>query len=511
MPRLPVTSVNPSTPEIGHVDALLARAARAEQEGRLAEAVRLYRQILGINPTVLYAINRLGAVSGLSGDLATATRQFGNSLKIDPNQPEAWFNLGVAQSKLGRFQDALTSFERVIALAPSWVEGHLERAATFARLGRHKEARTAFDDTVRLSPEDPAIAGQRGWTLQWCGEYEQALGEFDRAIGLRPDFAEAWVAKAMTMLLLGDLASGFALYQWRWRLSGAPAEPPGTSDRAPPPLWLGETDLAGKTLLIHAEQGLGDTMQFCRYATLAAKAGARVIVQAPKNLVRLLETLEGVTRVIADHEPRPEHDLHCPTMSLPLAFRDTIETIPASIPYLHADPSLVREWRDRLSEVRGLRVGLVWAGSPRFGHVELMATDQRRSMPLSSLAPLASIEGCSFVSLQLGPPAGQTRPPPDGLILHDHTSEIADYMDTAALVENLDLVIGVDTSVIHLAGAMGKPVWLLNRFDTCWRWLLDRDESPWYPTMRIFRQPEPGDWASVVRSVSVALRALAAA
>jgi hypothetical protein len=216
--------------------------------------------------------------------------------------------------------------------------------------------------------------------------------------------------------------------------------------------------------------------------------------------------LDGVSRVIADRDQLPEHDVRCPMMSLPLAFGTTLETIPANIPYLRADSSLATTWRCRLAATSGLRVGLVWAGSARFGDAELMATDQRRSLPLADLAPIASIEGCSFVSLQLGPPAGQAKSPPAAMKLHDYTDEIHDFMDTAALIQSLDLVIGVDTSVVHLAGAMGKPVWLLNRFDTCWRWLLDRDDSPWYPTMRIFRQPRPGDWASVVRSVTDALR-----
>lgn len=504
MPRVP-NSAAVAAPEIGRPDVLLARAAQAEIEGRRDEAIQFYRRVLKVDPTILYAINRLGAISGESGDLTTALQQFGNSLRIDPNQPEAWFNLGIAQSRAGQIGLSLTAFDRAIALSPAAGAGHLERAATLARLGRHEEARAAFDDTVRLLPDDPAAAGHRGWTLQWCGQYDEALNEFDRAIALRPDFAEAWVSKAMLKLLLGDLPGGFALYEWRWRLHATPTDLAGQGGAFEPALWL------GKTLLIEGEQGLGDTLQFCRYAMLAANAGARVVLRVQPELVSLLRTLQGVSKVISDREPLPDYDFRCPMMSLPLAFRTTLETIPTPIPYFRADPSRAAAWQHRLSSAGGLRIGLVWAGSSRFGNVELMATDQRRSIPLSSLAPLATVKGCSFISLQLGPPAEQAKSPSLGMILHDHTSAIGDYMDTAAVIENLDLVVAVDTSVVHLAGAMGKPVWMLNRFDTCWRWLLDREDSPWYPTMRIFRQPRPGDWAAVVRSVAEALRELVAA
>jgi hypothetical protein len=198
-------------------------------------------------------------------------------------------------------------------------------------------------------------------------------------------------------------------------------------------------------------------------------------------------------------------------VSLPLAFDTTLETVPAEIPYLSADPADVAVWRNRLRAVPGLRVGVVWAGNSRFGSAELMATDQRRSMPLHTLAPLASVAGCSFVSLQAGPPAGQATSPPAGMILYDHTDLLGDFADTAALIETLDLVISVDTSVAHLAGAMGKPVWLLNRFDSCWRWLPHRDDSPWYPTMRLFHQTTPGNWDNVARRVVAALREFLAA
>jgi hypothetical protein len=226
--------------------------------------------------------------------------------------------------------------------------------------------------------------------------------------------------------------------------------------------------------------------------------------------VRLLAQLPGVATIIARGNPLPRFDLQCPLMSLPRALGTTLETIPAAIPYLDPEPLLAARWRERIAALPGLRVGLVWAGSPRTRHPRLALVDRRRSLRLAAMAPFAAVPGVSFVSLQKGPPAAQAGDPPPGLTLQDFTRELEDFADTAALIDCLDLVISVDTSVAHLAGAMGKPVWLLNRFDSCWRWLADRDDSPWYPQLRQFRQPTAGDWESAIGRAAEALRRLAA-
>ena len=227
-------------------------------------------------------------------------------------------------------------------------------------------------------------------------------------------------------------------------------------------------------------------------------------------LVRLMSTLEGVSRIICPDDKVPDHDLRCPMMSLPLAFGTAVETIPAEIPYLRAGPADLAVWRHRLLGVCGKKIGLVWAGEARIGAIDALAADKRRSTKLAALAPFAKVPGCTFFSLQLGPTADQAAHPPAGMLLHDFTNELKDFADTAALIENLDLVISVDTAPAHLAGALGKPVLLLNRFDTCWRWLFDRTDTDWYPSMRIFRQPEPHDWATPVRAAADALRVFAA-
>ena len=275
------------------------------------------------------------------------------------------------------------------------------------------------------------------------------------------------------------------------------------------PQWRGE-DLADKTIFLHSEQGYGDTIQFLRYVPLLASRGGRVILEVPPSLGRLAEQLQGAAQVFASGAVTPAADFFCPLLSLPRAFGTTVATIPGEVPYLAADRAAVAAWRRRLADLEGLRVGLVWAGNPRPNQPGANRIDRRRSVTLGHFANLAEVPGVSFVSLQKGQAASQTRSPPPGLLVHDWTDELTDFADTAALIEALDLVISVDTSVVHLAGALGKPTWLLNRFDTCWRWLLNRDDSPWYPTLRQFRQPSPGDWNSVICGVRDALQRLAA-
>jgi hypothetical protein len=332
----------------------------------------------------------------------------------------------------------------------------------------------------------------------------EAEASYREALRLKQDFADAHVNLGYALLLAGRYEEGWREHEWRWRGRHLRAGARGFTA----PLWCGDP-IGTRTLLLHSEQGLGDTLQFCRYAALI-EPGARVVLEVPPPLTRLMASLPGDALIVAHGEPLPAFDLHCPLLSLPLAFGTTLEKIPAGVPYLAADLGAAAEWRRWLAALPGLRVGLVWAGGARRESPDLAAVDARRSMSLATMAPLGEIDGVSFVSLQKGPPALQATSPPTGLSLVDPTSHLEDFADTAALVDGLDLVISVDTSVAHLAGAMGKPVWLLNRFDTCWRWLQDRDDSPWYPTLRQFRQREPGDWKAVMLAVRAALEVEAA-
>ena len=328
----------------------------------------------------------------------------------------------------------------------------------------------------------------------------EALASYEKAIALRPELAEAQWSKAVCLLQMGDFTHGWAQYEWRRRL-----DPPLTFRSYPQPLWTGRQELRGKTLFIHHEQGHGDTIQFCRYAVLAQARGARVVMSVPDALRGLLETLGPGIEIVGGNEGPPDLDYHCPMMSLPLAFGTTLDSIPARVPYLAADPVRVAAWRDRLAGVPGIRIGLCWAGAPRRHMQRAHAIDRRRSIALAQYAPLAAVGGVVFVSLQKGDAAAEAMTPPRGFVLHDWMHEARDFADTAALIAALDLVITVDTSVAHLAGALGKKVWILNRFDACWRWLSGRTDSPWYPTAKLWQQSTTGDWESVVADVAAAL------
>ena len=331
---------------------------------------------------------------------------------------------------------------------------------------------------------------------------DEALASFERAIMLKPDYAEAHHNMAMCQLMLGDYESGWARYEWRWRAR----QFGGERRRLDAPLWLGRECLHGQTILLHAEQGLGDTLQFCRYVSEVAALGARVILEVQPGLERLLSRLGGVDQVLTRGGALPPYDFQTPLVSLPHALGAGPDGDRGA--YLSAERETAAAWALRLAGTGGPRVGLCWAGGARPGQPVADAIDKRRSLSLDQLAPLASLPGVTFYSLQKGPPAAELTPARawDGPPIIDSTSELIDFADTAALVANLDLVITCDTAVAHLAGGLGKPVWVLNRFDACWRWLADRADSPWYPSARLFRQKTPGAWSGVVEDVKSALR-----
>jgi hypothetical protein len=351
---------------------------------------------------------------------------------------------------------------------------------------------------LELKPENANAQLNLGEALQRQGRIADAQAAYRRALDINPRLRQARFNLSLVELLLGDLRAGWTSYEARWDVYGR------THPAFSRPQWQGGS-LAGKTILLHREQGLGDTLQFARYATLVARRGGRVVLETQKELLRLLASLEGVHQLVASGEPLPHFDVHSPLMSLPRVFETTLETIPAEIPYLHAVDSEAQAWAFRLGSRRCLRVGLVWAGNARKDDPAASLVDRRRSIQFAQLGPLGQIPGIEFYSLQKGPPAEQASQPGHGLCVIDHTVELRDFADTAALVANLDLVISVDTSVAHLVGAMGKPVWMLSRFDGCWRWLRDRPDSPWYPTLRIFRQARPDSWEDVIDNVRGAL------
>ena len=445
--------------------------------------------------------NRGNALSGLKR-FAEALTACDRALALRPDFAEAHCNRGTALQELGRFEDALASFDRAIAERPDFAEAHCNRGTALQELQRLDEALAAHDRALSLRPGFADAHYNRANALQAQKRFAKALSSYDDAIALRPDFADAHFNEALCRLVTGDFARGWEKYEWRWQTTQI-----GDHKRTfAQPLWTGSDAVAGKTILLHAEQGLGDTLQFCRYVPLVAARAGHVILEVPKPLHELMRSLGGGAQIVAMGDPLPDFDMHCPLLSLPLAFGTTLETIPARMPYLGASEAKTRAWRDRLGAHEKMRIGLVWAGNPRKELPGSNRIDRLRSMAFERLKPLFGIAGCEFYSLQKGDDAvAQLRLSPLRHRVIDWTDDLHDFSDTAALVDNLDLVIAVDTSVAHLAGALGKPFWLLNRDGTCWRWLLGRDDSPWYPTARQFRQDDSRDWDGVIARVASAL------
>jgi Tfp pilus assembly protein PilF/glycosyltransferase involved in cell wall biosynthesis len=440
-----------------------------KKKRKLAEAAESLRRAVALQPMSAEAYNNLGSVLGEQGSREEALEALRHALALKPDYAEAHSNLGVVLREQDRLEEALASFQRAVALRPEYTEGHYNLAVMLGD----------FDN------QDEAIVG------------------FERATELKPDYADAHFGVALARLLQGDLERGFAEYEWRWRCPAFAGSRPTFSQ----PEWDG-SPLAGRTLLVYAEQGLGDTLQFARYLPLVAADGGRVVLEAQRELVPLLRSLTGGVHVVTRGEALPPFDVHAPLLSLPRLLCTTLDTIPAAVPYLQPDAERVAAWNDELAQSgagrNGLRVGLVWAGNPDH------KGDRRRSLPLAALAPLRQVPGIQLLGLQKGPAAVQAEAPPAGLEMTNLGPLLADFSDTAAVVEQLDLVITVDTAVAHLAGALGRPTWVLLPFAPDWRWLRERADCPWYPTARLFRQPKFGDWTDVVSEVASVLHEFAA-
>ena len=474
------------------------RAVALRDLGQLEEALVAYDQAIAFNRDYAEAYNNRGNVLIELKHYDQALRSFDRAIAIRPDYAEAWSNRSIALKALLRPEEALDSSLKALALRPDYADGHNNHGSALYEFQRLDEALASFDRAIALKPDLVEAHTNRGVLLHQLRRFEEANESFDRALMLRPDDAEAHFNQAMSRLALGDYDRGWRQYERRW---GTKQFEEGVRDMAQP-LWLGEESLEGRTILLHGEQGLGDILQFCRYVAPVAARGAKVIVETHAGLERLMARLDGVDSVVTRGARLPPHDLQTPLLSLPLALHAPPEA--HNGPYLSADPVDTVRWAERLAAAPGadarMKVGICWAGGSRPDQPIAHAIDLRRSLPLDAFAPLAAIDGVQLYSLQKGPPSAQlsawTGPP-----IVDLTGELTDFADTAALVANLDLVIACDTSTAHLAGGLGKPVWVLNRFDACWRWLDGRRDSPWYPTARLFRQATPGDWEGVIADV----------
>jgi len=536
-------------------------ALALHRQGRLRDAEKIYTRVLKAAPDHFDALNLLGSVKVQLGRVGEAHRLFTAALKLNPRVPQVWANLGQvlqilkrnqealecydkactlapdnanilnnranALLALGRPQEALAQFADVLARVPNHGEARLNSGIAHAALGAVEQAVAEFDRALMLAPGHPVAHFNRGLALFELGRYADAVAAHDRALAAAPQHAGAWLNRgralaglrrfhdaiasygkasalrkddpdthfmeSMALLTLGDYRRGFEKYEARWRRSGMP-EPKSRSR----PLWRGEYPLARKTVLLHAEQGLGDTIQFARYVPLLAAGGANVVLEVQPELTALLARLEGAKTVIAHGTPPPQFDVHCPLGSLPLAFKTEPATVPADIPYISADDAHLAKWSGRFATLARPRVAIAWSGNPR--HLN----DRNRSIPFAQLAPFFSLPA-RFVSIQrdlraedADPLAAETRVTHIG-------GELDSFADTAAAVALCDLVIAVDTAVVHLAGAMGRPVWVMLPFTPDWRWTLDGDTTPWYPTARLFRQTALGDWHGVIARVGAEL------
>ena len=441
----------------------MERAVALFQAGRLDEAeaacLEIERREAGRH---FFGWHLLSVIAAQRGQHARSEEMATRALALDPRNVEVLSNRGAALRSLDRPLDALADYDRAIALAPGHAPAHTNRGVALAALNRFAEAREAYDRALALAPGDARARYNRG----------------------------------LARLVQGDLAGGFRDHEARWTGSDTQRGPRELGA----PQWNGE-DISGRTILLHAEQGLGDAIQFARYVPMVATLGANVVLEVHAPLVPLLAQLEGAARAIELGSPLPRFDVHCPLMSLPLAFGTTLDSIPSAVPYLRAPPGHLERWRARLGPATRPRVGLAWSGSLT------LKNDRNRSIALERFARLRALH-LDFVALQKDLRDVDRPALAAGPALAQFPAELADFRDTAALVDLMDIVVTVDTSIAHLAGALAKPVWLLLPFSPDWRWLLERADSPWYPTMRLWRQPRPGDWDAVLGEVEAGLRPL---
>jgi tetratricopeptide (TPR) repeat protein len=443
-----------------------AHASRAEvlQElGRFAEALESYDRAIGISPGDSNTHNARGAVLQRMGEFSAALASYNQAIAANPNYPEAYFNRGTVLAKLHEPQQALASYDQAIAARPGYAEAYINRSIALTAIGSIPEA----------------------------------LASVRQGIALNPDIAEGPFNLALIALQAGDFLTGWQYYEWRWRArNGVIFREKRDFDA---PLWLGEADIAGKTILLYGEQGLGDSLQFCRYAALVAQLGARVILEVPRPLVSLCSTLKGMREVLAFGDPLPDFDVQCPLMSLPLAFKTTLETVPAAIPYVSSDPRKVAAWQERLGAKLKPRIGLTWSGKQSADKNPL------RHFPLANLLPYLP-DDFQYFCLQTDVTEADALTLAATPAIRRFEGELRDFTDTAALCECMDILISVDTSVAHLGGALGKKTWVLLVPNPDWRWLTAREDSPWYPTVRLFRQKSPKDWNGVFERVAAELR-----
>jgi tetratricopeptide (TPR) repeat protein len=469
------------------------------QQHKHDEAAACLRQAIHIQPNYPPPHYGLGNVLVSQGKRPEAIPCYREAIRLKPDYAGAYNNLGLALAEERRLAEAVVVLRQAVRLRPQAAEAHNNLGMGLAELGRFAEAEDCYHEALRLAPGYADAHNNLGSTYKEQGRTQEALTCYDLAILFAPDAPGAYWNRALAYLQAGDLEHGWREYEWRWN---RPKSPPR---RLPQPRWDGGP-LVGKTLLIYVEQGLGDTFHFIRFAPLVKAQGATVLVECPAFLHPLLSRCRGIDRLLAEGAPLPEFNCHTPLLSLPHLLGTTWATLPTEVPYLFADPERVKRWAEELRQLEGLKVGIAWQGNPHH------QWDHFRSFPVDHFAALAHVRGVRLVSLQKGPAGDQLRRLGQRFSVTELDSEqdasSAAFMDTAAIMKNLDLVVTADTSLAHLAGGLSVPVWVPLSKVSDWRWLLKREDSPWYPTMRLFRQKTLGDWDGVFRRMAAALRKL---
>src|SRR6266853_1763529 len=482
----------------------LDTALQSHRAGRLSEAEAAYSEVLAVDPENIDALHFLGVIAYQRGEHGRAEELISRALSRNTSNAPAYNNLGNALGAQGKLDAAITCYQQALALQPDHAEAFCSLGNVLRNQDRLDEAMDCLHKALALKPDFPEAYDHLSNALIGLGRPQEAEESYRRALALRPDSAELKLGYSLLKLLLGDYEAGFLLYESRLDKDALPqATYSPLQERmaqlGDAPRWQGESGDA-KTLLVWTDQGLGDTLMTMRYLPMLKERGfEKVIVCCEETLVRVVQRIPGVDEVVSRSQSTPVggSDCHCPITSLPFMFKTRVESIPNKVPYLHVPDELRRKWAEKLAGLATPRVGLAWAG--RKDHPK----DALRSIRLEKLSLLFGVAGVNFVNLQKGPEASQITE--TGLRILDWMDECGDLLETAALVDQLDLVISVDTAVMHLTGALRKPVWHLNRFETEWLWMLEREDSPWYPSMRIFRQQRPGSWDEVIARVASAL------
>jgi Flp pilus assembly protein TadD len=474
------------------IDEAFSMAVKFVQSGRLNEAEQIYRRIIELQPNSTTALNNLGSVLLRRHEFEEAIAACQEALKIQPEFPEAHINLSQAYLATGRVEEAIDALRRTLAIRPDLTEGWNNLGNAYLVTDQLDKALEAFHRALALQPGWPHVHSNLGKARQTANDLDGAIASFRAALALQPDLPITHLNLGIALLLRGEYLEGWREYEWRWRTREFDVQKRNFAK----PHWDG-SELNGRRILLFAEQGFGDTIQFVRYAKLVADRGGEVVLECQPQLCRLLRGARGVTEVARPGLELPAFDTHCPLLSLARIFGTELTTIPAAVPYNSVDKEMVGKWKARLAPDQSkLKVGLAWAGG---------TSDRNRSLPLKLLLPLAQIPGVSLYSLQYGAEARQIEDSGMPIQNGKMSANFEDFADTAGLISQLDLVVTIDTAVAHLAGSMGKPVWVLLKFAPDWRWLLDRADSPWYPTMRLFRQKRFSEWESPIRQAVEAL------